>query len=263
MDPWLEQHWGDVHTRLVTYASDRLQSHLPGDLRARGEERVYLEDEETRRKRHFIPDVQVVEYPTSRRRSDDGGVAVLEASEPIVVSFPEETDVDRFIEIRDYQADRRLVTVIEVLSGINKGLPARREVYRKKREELLMAGVNLVEIDLLRQGKPMELHSREKFARSAGCPYFISVYRVIDSHWQDEMYPCSMRERLPVIRIPLRMKDKDVLLDIQQLVNDAYDRGGYDILDYSTPPWPPLSEEDEAWVKSWLAERAKPANGSP
>ncbi len=33
MDPYLEQHWGDVHHRLVQYASDQLQEHLPADLR--------------------------------------------------------------------------------------------------------------------------------------------------------------------------------------------------------------------------------------
>jgi hypothetical protein len=34
MDPWLEQHWGDVHTSVVTYCRDRLQGLLPPDLRA-------------------------------------------------------------------------------------------------------------------------------------------------------------------------------------------------------------------------------------
>lgn len=42
-DPWLERHWGDVHTSIVTYCRDRLQPGLPRDLRARVEEQVYLE----------------------------------------------------------------------------------------------------------------------------------------------------------------------------------------------------------------------------
>ena len=40
MDPYLERHWGDVHTRLITSASDPLQKFLPKDLRARVEERT-------------------------------------------------------------------------------------------------------------------------------------------------------------------------------------------------------------------------------
>ena len=35
MDPFLEARWGDVHTRLTTYACDQLQTQLPPDLRAR------------------------------------------------------------------------------------------------------------------------------------------------------------------------------------------------------------------------------------
>lgn len=28
MDPYLEQHWGDVHPSFITYARDQLQPHL-------------------------------------------------------------------------------------------------------------------------------------------------------------------------------------------------------------------------------------------
>ncbi len=38
MNPWLEEHWGDVHTSLTTYARDQLQPRLPPGLRARIEE---------------------------------------------------------------------------------------------------------------------------------------------------------------------------------------------------------------------------------
>ena len=33
MDPYLEQFWGDIHHRFITYACDQLQITLPGDLR--------------------------------------------------------------------------------------------------------------------------------------------------------------------------------------------------------------------------------------
>jgi hypothetical protein len=33
MDPWLEQHWGDVHHSIITYARDQLQERLPPGLR--------------------------------------------------------------------------------------------------------------------------------------------------------------------------------------------------------------------------------------
>lgn len=44
MDPFLEQYWGDVHQRLITYGCDQIQAQLPQGLYARVQERVFLED---------------------------------------------------------------------------------------------------------------------------------------------------------------------------------------------------------------------------
>ena len=65
MNPWLESHWGDVHTRLTTYACDQLQPQLPAGLRARIEEYVTVEsdDEPERSRSRFSPDVRVIERP--------------------------------------------------------------------------------------------------------------------------------------------------------------------------------------------------------
>lgn len=43
MDPYLERHWRDVHASLAVYARDWLQERLPSGLRARIEERVFVE----------------------------------------------------------------------------------------------------------------------------------------------------------------------------------------------------------------------------
>jgi Protein of unknown function (DUF4058) len=45
MDPYLERHWGDVHSRLVIYIADALQPLLPEGLLARVDERDYLAHE--------------------------------------------------------------------------------------------------------------------------------------------------------------------------------------------------------------------------
>ena len=60
MDPYLEQYWGDVHHRSIVYLSDAIQKDLPGDLRARLDERVFVEPE-LGRPRQIVPDVRVVE----------------------------------------------------------------------------------------------------------------------------------------------------------------------------------------------------------
>jgi len=45
MDPYLERHWLDVHTKLVAYAADELNRVLPETLVARTEERVAVESD--------------------------------------------------------------------------------------------------------------------------------------------------------------------------------------------------------------------------
>src|SRR5215213_5184027 len=91
MDPYLDQRWGDFHAAVVTYMRDALQPGLPSDLRARMEERVYVESLEAMG-RQVVPDVHVHETPRTsrpvgRRAPTDGGLAV---AEPILVHLPAE-----------------------------------------------------------------------------------------------------------------------------------------------------------------------------
>src|SRR3954469_12599575 len=61
MDPYLELHWGDVHSRLITYFVESLNDSLPTDLVAASEERIVVEVDEEGLRRKFKPDVRVVE----------------------------------------------------------------------------------------------------------------------------------------------------------------------------------------------------------
>ncbi len=87
MDPWLEDHWGDVHARLTTYTSDRLQPNLPTGLRARIEEYVTVEskfdDEEWRHR--FVPDVVVTEPFRLSSYEQEGSVAVTTETEAVLL----------------------------------------------------------------------------------------------------------------------------------------------------------------------------------
>ena len=67
MDPYLEHHWGDVHHRLITYASDRLNELLPQNLKARVEERVLVESPEEM-VRPIVPDLRIFERSRRKRK---------------------------------------------------------------------------------------------------------------------------------------------------------------------------------------------------
>jgi hypothetical protein len=62
-------------------------------------------------------------------------------------------------------------------------------------------------------------------------------------------YKAPLQSRLPVIRIPLREQDTDVRLDLQDLVDQAWQDGGYYSLSHARGPLPSLSDEDAEWVR--------------
>jgi hypothetical protein len=253
MDPYLESHWGDIHSRLVIYASDQLQRRLPRDLRARVEERVFLEAPEVENQ-SFYPDMRVIE----EGRQGRGAVAVAESgvavADPVLLLATNEPETQRFIEILDVGSGGRVVTVIEVLSPTNKRSGPGRRAYLEKQEALRAGQVSSVEIDLLRDGVrtfsvPGELIP-DRFRRG----YAACVHRGWE-HFQYEYYPFALRQRLPGFRIPLRQADADIVLDLQALINLCYENGGYDTIDYRAEPVPPLDPDDARWADALLREK--------
>ena len=62
-----------------------------------------------------------------------------------------------------------------------------------------------------------------------------------------------LRDRLPVIPIPLRIEDTDARVDLQEALLSAYDAAGYERDIYEGTPEPALSPEDAAWAKQILS----------
>lgn len=114
MDPYLEQFWRDIHARCIIYAADQLPARLPAGLRARVEERVFVEPV-FGATRSVCPDIRVVE----RGRGPAAATAVEpgpEVAEPLVIFLPDEPVTESFIAVIDVGSGRRVVTVIEMLS---------------------------------------------------------------------------------------------------------------------------------------------------
>jgi len=256
MNPWLEEHWGDVHTRLTTYASDQLQPQLPTGLRARVEEYVAVETDEEWEDagERFSPDVRVVERPGAAAVSAGAAVAVSAETERLIVARRSEPETLRYIQIVDTKTGHRVVTSIEFLSLANKVTKAGRQQYREKQQKMLEGRVNLVEIDLLRGGSWVLAVQRTNVPRAYRQPYRISVVRAHRQHLA-EVYRVSLRNPLPAIRIPLRRGDDDVMLALQPLIAATYVNGGYADLDYKQDPHPPLAGPDAEWVEQLLREK--------
>jgi hypothetical protein len=253
MDPYLERHWRAVHQRLVTYACDQLQPKLPQGLRADLEERVFVEaDGELGR--IVYPDVHVVE-----RRAQGGASSAprvlaesgLAVREPIVVQVESEPIRQGSIEIVDLTSGRRVITVIEFLSPANKVPGEGQDLFLKKQREMREAGVSLVEIDLTRAGKRVMVLPPLRIPPSHRTLYQVCVRRGYrPSHV--EVYRVPLEEPLPAIRIPLREKEPDVVLELQPLLSQAYLNGRYDDIDYRAEPDPPLPEPEARWASELL-----------
>ena len=91
----------------ITYLSDALQSRLPGHLRARMQERVYIELPEEGRYESY-PDVRVFEYPGRPARDgrsaalqENGGIAV---ADPVLVDLGIATKTESYIEVIDVKS---------------------------------------------------------------------------------------------------------------------------------------------------------------
>ena len=253
MDPYLEDHWRDVHHRFLTYACDDMQEYLPNSLRARLEERVFVEPD-VGDARSLYPDLHVIE----RRGVRDSTVATLAKersdTEPIIIYGDPEPPTEGFIEIIDVGSGNRVVTVIELLSASNKYAGDGQEKYLQKQREIRRATVNLVEIDLLRGGKRVLAVSKGLVPQSHQTTYSVCVTR----GWKPgyfELYAVPLDRPLPTIKIPLRETDQDVPLDLQAIIDRCYRNGRYDDIDYSIDPSPPLKELDRAWIEKLLAAR--------
>jgi hypothetical protein len=254
MDPYLETHWRDIHARLIIYACDALQGVLPSSLRARVEESVLLETATGPGDHPLFPDVRVVEYSSKRglETRPDAGAAV---AEPLLVDIEADPATETFLEIIDRESGNRVVTVIEILSPSNKSPGLNREQYLRKQREVCASDANLVEIDLNRFGTHTLAFPLQHLKPQGRTPYMVCVRRAVRPG-KAEVYPMPLWERLPVVKIPLRPSDADVLLDLQTLVEQCYRNGAYEgTLNYAVDPDPPLFGADKVWANEWLCEK--------
>ncbi len=253
MDPYLEWHWGDVHTSLITYARDQLRVQLPEGLRVRVEEHVLVQADDLD-DRVYYPDVRVVSESEATYHTASGQSATPVA-EPLVVPRETEPATQRSIRIIDARSGGRVVTAIEFLSPANKSDERGCQAYHRKQRDMVDAGVNLAEIDLIRGGHHVLAVEEGSLPVTHLTTYRICVSRATRPD-RAEVYPASLQQRLPAIRIPLRADDADVHLDLQSLTDKSYANGGYEQdIDYRVEPVPPLSPSDAAWAHALLQEK--------
>jgi hypothetical protein len=254
MDPYVEEPalWPEVHGALLYRIAPALYRVLPRRYRVTVDRYVWLYDPEAdTRKRLGKPD-DFISDESGPANGAAGSVATLAA--PVVATFPvARREGNRYLRIID-QEDRRVVTVIELLSPSNKNTNQEREEYLNKRNEYLATGTNLVEIDLLRAGERLPLGEPSP----TPADYYILVSRAPDFP-QVGVWPFSVRDEIPEVRVPLAPEEEPVTFSLRACLDQWYDEMHYgDKLDYTRPPVPPLRGPDADWARQLLASRPRP-----
>lgn len=254
MDPYLEGYlWPDVHHALAAQFRRQLAPLLRPRYVARLSVYFVGDSVPAHELGILYPDVEVVQpqQPPPEAVPADTGVAPAVDITPATLTLPLAVPLQVrlvSVEVRDV-AGNQLVTSIEIISPTNKRQPG-LTAYRQKRDELMMSAVHLLEIDLIRRGvRPPRANGLPD------SPYLAMLTRA--RHVRAEVWPIGLRERLPVLPVPLRHPDPDVPLDVQTALNTIYDEADYALtLDYrQSPPQPPLAEDDAAWVAAVVGQR--------
>ena len=252
MDPHLESpaHFPDLHSRLVNSMSEVIGANLPDHYHAHLCEQVLLIEPDEFLSKEVGPDVAVTKDRGQGAPSAAGAsnVGVLEPTTiPNVVRLDPHTEL--YIEIRHLRM-QELVAVVELLSPTNKSGSGRVQ-YLEKRESVLRQRVHLIEIDLLRGGKRLQLAKPLPPA-----DYYAFISR--GNRWPNcEVYDWTVRDKLPIVPIPLHPPDADARLNLAEAFSLAYQRGRYDRqIKYDQPPPPPAFDSTDA---EWVAQVSRAA----
>ncbi|MDZ7617983.1 MAG: DUF4058 family protein [Patescibacteria group bacterium] len=245
MDPYIEsQRFDEFHSVYLVTLAELLVPLVRPKYAVDVERYVFLSAEED--VQSYKPDVAISE-------GRDGGVPAtgrerVATLEPRMLSVPmPDEHAQKFLAIRS-RDDRRVVTMIEVLSPVNKSASGGQREYLSKRTNHLQTLASVVEIDLLRGGT--RLPSKPLLTDG---DYSAYVIRHGDST-HVAAYAWNLDQCLPVIPVPLGEDDPDVGLDLQAAFDRTYDRRGYDyILDYTAALKPPVTADVQRWIDERLA----------
>jgi hypothetical protein len=240
MNPFLEHpaFWADFHSTFIGCWRDALRAVLPKTYEARIGERVYLV-EPPKPVRQIGPDVAV------SQPMDAGAVTSSSRSSAVVM---EPVTREAYIEILQ-RPEMALVAVLKLLSPWNKKEPGCGE-YLSKRNALFRQDVHVIELDLLLGGRRLPLGTSLPHG-----DYFALISRG-NRRPDCNVYHWGLRDKLPIIPLPLRAPDSDAATNLAEVFNVAFERGFYDESpDFGRRLPVSLPALDAAWVAEVMKSR--------
>ncbi len=250
MNPYLENPllWSEIHNLLIAAIFRKLNPQLRPKYKVAIEKRVYqTTDDESLLVGVADVAVQSTQKTASPQKASTAVVSPSIEAVTVDLTMPE-TVKETYLEVRDV-ITQEVITVIDILSPKNKRSGEGQNAYQKKRLKILGSYTNLVEIDLLRDGKPIQ-----QVQNHLQSDYQILVSRA-SKRPKADLYAFNLQNPIPSFALPLRETDTEPLLDIQTLINELYVEGNYDlVIDYTQEPVPP-SQQDAAWIDQVLKQQ--------
>jgi Protein of unknown function (DUF4058) len=245
MDPYIEspELWSDFHNNLASEIQAQLNRHIQPHYFARLTPYVTYEVVEIGQAYGIRPDVGVWHLEPAPTASASSTATFSAPPVESLVALEIPLRLHR-VEVRATD-QQQLVTVIESLSPVNKRPGHQAHLaYHRKRRNLLHSEVHLLEIDLLRGGERPPL---ERPVPPAA--YYVVLSRA-ERRPRVDVWPIQLRDRLPVLPVPLLAPDPDVPLDLGVAVASVYERGAYaqQIDCRQSPPPPPLANAEAEWL---------------
>lgn len=212
--------WEAFHARHIADIGHELDNRLPAQYYIMLEKSLQLfafdviADMPSGKASRTIPDVTV--YQMQRTSAETGLLSSsLNApvmTFPVVETFEEEYDLTSVViyRIDDGKIPGVPVTRIKLLSPANKPPGTHYPHYLSKRQETLMSGMCLVEIDYLHETRPFLRQVPSYLDRQANAyPYTIIVSdpRPTVTEGQAQVYGIGVDSSLPILDIPLTDKD--------------------------------------------------------
>ncbi len=249
MDPYLEAPdlWPDVHSSLMNIFREQLGDLLAPKYVAELNTQIVIDSfgDSPPEVESVLLDVTIIQPRMIRESGAESKVVVA----PLRLCVPQSIPTRLVTMYVRHRETERLVTVIELLSPVNKRFGEGRRAYVEKRNTFLATPVHLVEIDLLRKWPRMPLEGK-----LPGSDYLMVVCDMYERPLCG-VWPISVRDPLPMLPIPLLRPDPPVMLDMNGALLSAYRRAHYDLrVDYRAECDPPLSAADAAWAEQLIAQ---------
>jgi hypothetical protein len=256
--------WESFHARLINGLADQLDEVLPANYYALTEKSLQITSlpliESQQRVR---PDVSILRTSSSAPRS--GSALVADAPFAVVPALDVSSEEDAApLAVLVYrtsagQATGVLVTRIEVLFPANKPPGSDYRHYRTQRRKVMQAGVNLVEIDLLHEQRPVVSSFPSYADGESDYPYLIATTSPDGSMQggQTQLYGIRVLDCLPRVALPLTNEDQVVVdfAEVYAATFQRFHRLAQMVIDYAQEPsnFDRYHPEDRERIRTLLA----------